>query len=69
MKLLTFIENIEQALGRSATKNLLPMQPGDVPVTAADIEDLQATTGFSPSTALKDGIANYAAWFREYYKM
>ncbi|MBA2350837.1 MAG: NAD-dependent epimerase [Pseudomonadota bacterium] len=69
VKLLTFIETIERALGRSAIKNLLPMQPGDVPSTAADIEDLRITTGFSPSTALQDGIANYAAWFRNYYKM
>ncbi len=69
VKLLTFIENIEQALGRSATKNLLPMQPGDVPSTAADIEGLRIATGFSPATPLKDGIASYVDWFRKNYQM
>lgn len=69
IELLTFVETIERALGCRATKNLLPMQPGDVPGTAADIEDLRIAAGFSPSTPLADGIANYVEWFRKYYKM
>jgi UDP-glucuronate 4-epimerase len=67
VKLTTFIETLEAALGRKAVKNLLPMQPGDVPATYADIDDLERAVGFRPSTALEEGIARYVAWYREYY--
>jgi len=67
VKLTAFIEMLEHALGRKAVKNLLPMQPGDVPATYADVEDLRRVTGFSPSTPLEEGIARYVAWYREYY--
>jgi UDP-glucuronate 4-epimerase len=67
VKLTVFIEMLEQALGRKALKNLLPMQPGDVPATYADIEDLRQAAGFAPSTPLEQGIARYVAWYREYY--
>ena len=65
--LLDFIAAIEKALGLEAVKNLLPMQAGDVEATYADIEDLRQAVGFSPSTPLDEGIANFVAWHREYY--
>jgi UDP-glucuronate 4-epimerase len=67
IKLNDFIEALERALGRRAKKNLVPMQPGDVPATYADIADLALVTGFSPSTPLEEGLASYLAWYREYY--
>jgi len=69
VQLTAFIETLERALGRSAIKNFLPMQPGDVPATYADIEELRDATGFAPSTPLEEGIRRYVAWFREYYEM
>ena len=54
VKLMTFIETLERALGRTAEKNLLPMQPGDVPATYADVDDLREAVGFSPSTPLDE---------------
>lgn len=66
VKLLDFIHTLEKALGKKAIRNFLPMQPGDVPVTCADIEDLHAATGFAPATRLQDGIANWIAWFNDY---
>lgn len=65
--LLNFIGHIESALGQEATKNLLPMQPGDVPATFADIADLQRDTGFQPHTGLKEGIGKFVEWYRAYY--
>ncbi len=67
--LLNFIGHIEDALGQTAAKNLLPMQPGDVPATFADISDLQNDTGFQPRTGLKEGIGQFVAWYREYYQV
>jgi UDP-glucuronate 4-epimerase len=69
VRLTAFIETLERALGRSAVKHLLPMQPGDVPATYADIEDLRDATGFQPSTPLEEGIRRYVAWYREYYEV
>ena len=66
VELLTFIETIEQALGRQARKNLLPMQPGDVLATYADVDDLRRDVGFEPKTPLSEGIARWVEWFREY---
>ena len=54
-------------MGRKAKMNLLPMQPGDVPATYADVDDLSRAVGFKPSTPLEEGIARYVAWYREYY--
>lgn len=65
--LLDFIAAIEQALGREATKVFLPLQPGDVPATFADIDDLVRDTGFRPATPLQDGIARFVEWYRSYY--
>jgi len=67
VKLMRFIEVLEAALGRKASMNLLPMQPGDVPATYADVDDLGRAVGFKPSTPLEEGIARYVAWYREYY--
>ena len=62
-----FIATLEEALGRSATRQNLPMQPGDVPATYADISELTEATGFAPSTTLKEGIARFVAWYCDYY--
>ncbi|KWT82963.1 NAD-dependent epimerase [Candidatus Magnetominusculus xianensis] len=67
--LLKFIEIIEDTLGRKAEKNLLPMQPGDVAETYADIEKLTRDTGFTPSTPLDAGVEQFVAWYKEYYKI
>ena len=63
--LLTFIQTLEEALGVEAEKALLPMQPGDVIKTFADVGALEATTGFSPSTSLDEGLRRFVAWYRD----
>jgi UDP-glucuronate 4-epimerase len=68
VKLLDFIGAVEDCLGIKAKMELLPMQPGDVPATYADIEDLSRDFGFYPKTALRDGIRQFVAWYREYYQ-
>ncbi len=65
--LMHFIACIEKALGREAKKNFLPLQPGDVPKTYADVEALVADVGFKPATPIEDGIARFIAWYRGYY--
>ena len=65
--LMAYIEAIEQALGITAEKRLLPMQPGDVPATAADTAALEAWTGFRPNTPVREGVARFVAWYREFY--
>jgi UDP-glucuronate 4-epimerase len=65
--LLQFIDLLEQALGRPAIRDLQPMQPGDVPATAADTTALAAWVGFRPSTPIKEGIGRFAAWFRDFH--
>ena len=57
---------IEQALGRAAERELLPMQPGDVPETYADVAALQAAVGFKPETPIDEGVRRFIAWFRDY---
>ena len=69
VELMTFIETIENALGREAQKNFLPMQAGDVLATYADIDDLRRDVGFEPKTLLFEGIARWTAWFREYAEL
>jgi len=66
--LLTMIDLLERCLGQQAIRNLLPMQPGDVPSTHADVDDLVEATGFSPSTPIEVGIAKFVEWYRDYYK-
>ena len=65
--LLDYIEAIEQALGIKAEKQFLPMQPGDVPATAADTSALEAWTGFKPNTPVREGVAKFVAWYRGFY--
>ncbi len=67
--LLDFIGTIEQALGRTAQKNLLPLQDGDVPATYADVAALKDWVGFAPATDIATGIGRFVAWYREYYKV
>lgn len=62
-----FIEVIEAALGKSAQKQFLPMQPGDVPITYADVDDLMRDVGFRPSTPIETGMARFIDWYRAYY--
>ncbi|MBT9748765.1 NAD-dependent epimerase [Desulfovibrio desulfuricans] len=69
VELNDFISTLEDALGMKARKELLPMQPGDVESTWANIDDLTAATGFAPSTPLSEGIARFVAWYKEYYKI
>lgn len=67
VELNDFIAALEEALGRKARRELLPMQPGDVRATWADIDDLAAATGFAPLTPLKEGMAKFVSWFKDYY--
>jgi UDP-glucuronate 4-epimerase len=60
---------LEQCLGKKAILDLLPMQPGDVAATTADVTALSAATGFAPSTPVETGIARFVEWYREYYKV
>lgn len=66
--LLTFIETIEQSLGKEAQKNMLPMQPGDVEATYADVEALVEAIGYRPNTSLEQGIKNFVDWYTDFYK-
>jgi UDP-glucuronate 4-epimerase len=65
--LMDFVAAIETAVGREAKKVFLPMQPGDVPKTFANVDDLVRDVGFRPSTPLTEGIARFVAWYRSYY--
>lgn len=65
--LLDFITALEECLGIKAEMELLPMQPGDVPATCADIEDLTRDFGFQPQTSVRDGIRQFVSWYRTYY--
>jgi UDP-glucuronate 4-epimerase len=68
VELMHFISCLEKALGREAKKNFLPMQPGDVPNTFADVDDLVADVGFKPATPIEDGIERFVQWYRSYYR-
>ena len=69
VELLSYIAVLEKCLGKKAQLNLLPMQPGDVPSTMADVSDLEGATGFRPQTTVEDGIAKFVTWYREYYRV
>ena len=69
VQLSEFIETIEKALGKQAKKQYLDMQPGDVPATYADIDDLTQDTGFKPATPLSAGIENFIDWYKIYYNI
>ncbi|MGB3755992.1 MAG: NAD-dependent epimerase [Rivularia sp. (in: cyanobacteria)] len=68
VELLTFIEVIEKAMGKKAIKNFLPMQPGDVPQTYADVDDLIRDVGFKPTTNIEEGIEKFVCWYKYFYK-
>ena len=68
VELLHFINIIEEALGRKAEKKMLPMQPGDVPATYADVDDLIKAVDFKPGTPLETGIRNFISWYLDYYQ-
>ncbi|AFG36170.1 NAD-dependent epimerase [Spirochaeta africana] len=67
VKLMEFIAVLERCLGREAQKNYLPMQPGDVPATWADVSDLERDHDYRPATTVEDGVASFVAWYREFY--
>jgi UDP-glucuronate 4-epimerase len=66
--LMRYIEVIEECLGQKAQKNFLPMQPGDVAETYADIDDLVRDVGYRPATPIEEGVRRFVDWFCEYYK-
>jgi UDP-glucuronate 4-epimerase len=68
VELMRYIEVLEECLGRTAVKNFLPLQDGDVPATYADVDDLVRDTGFKPATPLEQGIRAFVDWYRAYYK-
>jgi len=69
IELMRYIEVLEECLGRKASKNLLPMQLGDVPDTYADVEALVEDVGYQPDTPIEEGVARFVAWYREYYRV
>jgi UDP-glucuronate 4-epimerase len=69
VELMRYIEVLEECLGRTAEKVLLPMQPGDVPDTWADVEDLVEDVGYRPSTPIEVGVARFVDWYLEYYRV
>jgi len=68
VELMRMIEILETCLGKTATKTMLPMQPGDVPATYADVDDLMRDVGFRPNTPLEVGIQRFVDWYRDYYQ-
>lgn len=68
VELLHLIETLEKALGKQAEKNLMPIQPGDVPATYADVDDLTRDVGFKPSTSIEEGVGRFVEWYRGYYQ-
>ncbi len=69
VELLRYIEVLEQCLGRTAKKNLLPLQKGDVPDTYADVQALIDDVGYQPSTPIEEGVARFVEWYRAYYQV
>lgn len=69
VELSRFIEIIEERAGKKAQKNLLPMQPGDVPATYANVDSLINDVGYKPKTSVEEGIANFVDWYREFYQV
>ncbi len=67
IELLRFIDLLEEAFGRKTTKNMLPIQPGEVAETFAEVDSLERATGFRPRTALAEGVRRFVEWYRSYY--
>jgi UDP-glucuronate 4-epimerase len=68
VELMHYIEVLEDCLGKKAEKNMLPLQPGDVPATYANIDDLVRDIGYKPDMSVEQGIASFVAWYRDFYK-
>ena len=68
VELLHFIDILENNLGRKAIRNMLPLQPGDVPATYADVDDLMHDVGFKPATSIEDGLTEFVRWYKAYYR-
>jgi UDP-glucuronate 4-epimerase len=68
-ELLRYIEILEECLGKKAEKNLLPLQPGDVPDTYADVDALIEDTGYKPTTPIETGVSNFVDWYRDFYQV
>lgn len=69
VELLSYIDTLERFLGKTVEKNLLPLQPGDVPDTYADVEALVTDVGYKPNTTIEQGIERFVAWYKEYYQV
>src|SRR5579864_125244 len=69
VELLALIQVFEQKLGKKANKRLIPMQPGDVPITYADVDSLAEAVGYRPHTPIEEGISRFVDWYRDYYKV
>ncbi|MGB3404795.1 MAG: NAD-dependent epimerase [Microcoleaceae cyanobacterium] len=69
IELMRLIEVLEDCLGKKAIKNLCPMQPGDVPITYADVNALMQDVGFSPNTSIEVGVERFVNWYKSYYKI
>ena len=69
VQLMAFIEAIESSLGKTATKQYLPLQDGDVPATSADVSELEAWTDFRPATPVREGVGRFVQWYRSYFKV
>jgi len=67
VELMHLIETLERTLGKTATKHMMDIQPGDVPATYADVDDLARDVGFSPKTPIETGVRNFVQWYRQYY--
>ncbi|MCA9044290.1 MAG: NAD-dependent epimerase/dehydratase family protein, partial [Planctomycetaceae bacterium] len=67
VQLMTMIETLEKCLGKTAEKNMLPIQPGDVPATYADVDDLIRDVDFKPETSIETGVQRFVEWYLEYF--
>jgi UDP-glucuronate 4-epimerase len=67
VNLMRYIEVLEQCLNRKAVMQMLPMQPGDVQATTADVSNLERAVGFRPHTTVEEGVARFVAWYRDFY--
>ena len=68
VKLMDYIDALEKALGKKAKLNFLPLQPGDVPDTYADVDNLKKKFNYKPSTSVVDGVSNFVKWYKNYYQ-
>jgi UDP-glucuronate 4-epimerase len=69
VELMHYIEVLEDCLGKKAEKNMLPLQPGDVPATYADVSDLVSAVGYKPDMSVEQGVANFVDWYRDFYQV